>query len=301
MKRKLGVAAGVLVALLGSAYAWFFVASEEADGRWPLELTEVRKAASTLEGEKPTEVRVEKVATFSFPKGLVVTGAGWHAFPMACFAYQLVFPTGTAIIDTCMDEATAREGLPVETYDAAAWQRVQAALGRADFSVATHEHYDHLGGAMVNATAWERAIVNREQLEHPELVKPLTYPTVKPKRVLDYQGITAIAPGVVLIRAPGHTPGSQLVYVQLQSGAEVLFLGDVAWAAENVERVRERPRGATAVMNEDRRAVLQQLAALNALEQSEPKVAQVPGHDVGALDGLVAAGVMKVGFVLPTP
>jgi glyoxylase-like metal-dependent hydrolase (beta-lactamase superfamily II) len=30
---------------------------------------------------------------------------------------------------------------------------------------------------------------------------------------LDYTGYSAVAPGVVLIKAPGHTPGSQIIYV----------------------------------------------------------------------------------------
>ncbi len=299
MKRKLGYVAAVVLVLLGVGYWWFFTTAEAAEGRWPIDLAELRKAAGSIEGERPTEVRVEKGVGFEFPSGLVVTGAGWGQHPMTVFAYQLVFPSRTALVDTALDEATARGEMPVKSYDGAAWKRVQAALDAADFSVVTHEHYDHIGGVLVNAAAWERAIVNREQLEHPELVKPLKYPPSKPKRVLDYQGITAIAPGVVLIRAGGHTPGSQLVYVQLESGAELLFLGDVAWSAENVDRVRERPRGITAVMKEDRRAVLQQLAALKALKDSEPKLAQVPGHDIAAVEALLAQGLLKAQFVVP--
>jgi len=39
---------------------------------------------------------------------------------------------------------------------------------------------------------------------------------------------------MALIKAPGHTPGSQMVYVALQSGKEVLLSGDVAWHMDGV-------------------------------------------------------------------
>jgi glyoxylase-like metal-dependent hydrolase (beta-lactamase superfamily II) len=218
---------------------------------------------------------------------------------MTCYAYQLVYPSRTAVVDTAMDEKTARSEVPVKMYDAAAWQRVQKALDVADFAVVTHEHYDHIGGLLVNATGWERAIVNPQQLEHPELTKPLPYPAQKPKNVVDYQGAKAVAPGVVLVRAPGHTPGSQMVYVQRADGAELLFLGDIAWQSENLERVRERARMVTTIMGEDRHNVLQQLAALHALHAAEPKVSIVPGHDGSAVDALIAQGVLVKGFKVP--
>jgi glyoxylase-like metal-dependent hydrolase (beta-lactamase superfamily II) len=171
----------------------------------------------------------------------------------------------------------------------------------ADFVVATHEHYDHLGGATLEPAVWEKTVVNSAQLEHPENLKPVTYPATKPKRVLDYQGMVAVAPGVVLVRAPGHTPGSQLVYVQRADGAELLFLGDVAWMMENVERVRERARLVTLLMKEDRGAVLQQLAAVKALKDAEPKLGVVAGHDGDQVEALAAKGLLVKGFVVAAP
>jgi glyoxylase-like metal-dependent hydrolase (beta-lactamase superfamily II) len=38
-------------------------------------------------------------------------------------------------------------------------------------------------------------------------------------------GVIQFAPGVVLIKAAGHTPGSQMVHVRLASGKEVMLVG----------------------------------------------------------------------------
>jgi glyoxylase-like metal-dependent hydrolase (beta-lactamase superfamily II) len=50
----------------------------------------------------------------------------------------------------------------------------------------------------------------------------------------------AIAPGVVLKKAQGHTPGSQMVFVALASGSELLFVGDVVWNFDAVTQLKYR-------------------------------------------------------------
>jgi glyoxylase-like metal-dependent hydrolase (beta-lactamase superfamily II) len=112
-----------------------------------------------------------------------------------------------------------------------------------------------------------------------------------------YDQYQAIAPGVVLIKAPGHTPGSQMVYVQTANGAELLLIGDVAWHSRNIELQRERARLMTMVfIKEDRRAVFGQLAALKRLHEAQPAIHIVPGHDGPVIESLIAAGVLKRGF-----
>lgn len=48
----------------------------------------------------------------------------------------------------------------------------------------------------------------------------------------DIDGIARLAPGVVPIEAPGHTPGSVWLYVHESSGEESLFVGDTVWTDE---------------------------------------------------------------------
>src|SRR3989442_414512 len=44
--------------------------------------------------------------------------------------------------------------------------------------------------------------------------------------VVDYDKYLPLAPGIAVIKAPGHTPGSQMVFVALESGKEYLLIGD---------------------------------------------------------------------------
>jgi glyoxylase-like metal-dependent hydrolase (beta-lactamase superfamily II) len=116
-------------------------------------------------------------------------------------------------------------------------------------------------------------------------------------RPLAYQGMIAIAPGVVLIRAPGHTPGSQMVYVQRTDGQEYLFMGDVASSADNVRLQRIRSRLVTDFMtHDDRRAVMLQTMALHRLVAAEPRIALVPGHDAAATVAFERSGLLVPGF-----
>jgi glyoxylase-like metal-dependent hydrolase (beta-lactamase superfamily II) len=114
---------------------------------------------------------------------------------------------------------------------------------------------------------------------------------------LEYRQYDAAAPGMVLIKSPGHTPGSQMVYVQTADGKEFLFIGDVAWHFRNIELQRERPRFVTQfTIEEDRVAVFGQLIALHRLHLAEPRINIVPGHDGVAVERMVASSLINSRF-----
>lgn len=104
----------------------------------------------------------------------------------------------------------------------------------------------------------------------------------------------------MLIKAPGHTPGSQLVFVALADGREYLFAGDVGWSLANFGQARGRPRlTGELALHEERGAVLAQLRAINALMAAEPGLIVVPGHDLDFVRGAVARGNLTEGFAAP--
>jgi glyoxylase-like metal-dependent hydrolase (beta-lactamase superfamily II) len=287
---------GVIAVLLVPAYWWLFIQVPGPDGSWTLDLAEVRRLAGTLEGDKPTELRVERVGEFKFPYAVIHTGGSWSLRPMTMFAYQLVFPTHTAIVDTAENKT-----VPGGTMDTAAFERVTQALPAADLIVVTHEHSDHLGGLATHPKVKDLlkvARLNRDQLADPDAVAHVAFPpgALEGYAPLEYDKYVAVAPGVVLIRAAGHTRGSQMVYVQRADGTEVLFLGDVAWAKLMVDEVAERPRVITGVIAEDRPRVLTQLQVLKAVAQAEPKLHFVYGHDTEAMNALVADHVLEEKF-----
>ncbi len=297
MKSKKLRVALVLSMLAVPAYWWLLVESGSPQGTFALELTELRELANSLPGEKPELIRVEEVLEFEFPNTAIVAGSGWSFGKLPVFSYQLVFADRTIVVDTAMDEATARGA---SRYDGEAFGRVSAALEKASLIVVTHEHGDHLGGWATHPKLSQLAPgITDEQLADPSKREPLIIPegALANRKPFTYQHATAVAPGVVLLRAPGHTPGSQLIYVQRKDGEEFLLLGDVSWHQANYEQVRERARLVTQFfLGEDREAVLRQLAAIKAVAAAEPKLHVMPGHDGVAMKRLLDAGLMTPHF-----
>jgi glyoxylase-like metal-dependent hydrolase (beta-lactamase superfamily II) len=296
--RKLIVALAVLVGL----YYWFVMESHmPADANFPLDIAQVRQLADSIPGEKPSQVRYENVGTFRFFGNMIAAGDGWSSVPMPVYSYQLIYPDHTAIIDAALDRSIAPPDFFMTSFDDAAYQRVEQALGKASWIVVTHEHMDHIGGIAKspNLSALLPALrLTDTQLAHPDRMKPAELPAdvFKDYKPLQYDRYHALAPGVVLIAAPGHTPGSQLVYVKLADGRELLFLGDVSWQSRNVEAERERARFMTMMIKEDRKAVFGELKALHELAEKEPGIKQVPGHDGSVVKALTSAGLLVAGF-----
>ena len=293
----------LLLAAIGGAYYWLFVESTAPDdARFVLDVEVLRELANASAGDKPTLVEVENVALFKFPATAVVAGDGFDAVDMPVYSYRVVYPDRSLIVDTALDRAIGGEELAA--FDDDAYVRMQNAMTTAAFIVITHEHMDHIGGLTAHpaaATILPKAQLTPAQIADPERSAPARFPdgALASFQPYDYDAITPIAPGVVLIKAPGHTPGSQMVYVQTTRGVEFLFIGDVAWHFRNIDTQRERARLVTWLfLKEDRKAVFGQLAALKRLHAAHPNVHIVPGHDGKIVDALVKSGVLKAQFSL---
>ena len=111
----------------------------------------------------------------------------------------------------------------------------------------------------------------------------------------DYDGYYRLAPGMVLIKAPGHTPGGQMVYVRLQNGAEYLLVGDVVWNSESIDRLVGRPLLMNLAMNEDQAALGSEIRALYNLARSEP-IHLVVSHDGEQIEQYMRQGLLGSSF-----
>jgi glyoxylase-like metal-dependent hydrolase (beta-lactamase superfamily II) len=289
----------ILAVALAGAYYWFAVESHLPAGRYSIDAAELRRLANSIPGPKPHTIRAERVATFQFPAAAVMAGASWKMETAPAVSYQIAYPETTVIIDTAMDSkitaALGRATFHPEPYD-----RMIRAMARASLILITHEHPDHIGGIAAYPDS-QRLVpsvrLTREQASHPDRMAPAQIPAGLFQTV-DYQGAMAIAPGIVLMKSPGHSPGSQMIFVQRDDGEEFLFLGDIGWQMRNIENVRGRPRFlSTFMLHEDRDAVMLELAELHRLAEAEPKIHMLAGHDDAPIDALEKLGLISEGFV----
>ncbi len=235
----------------------------------------------------------------------MVAGTDWRTIDLVRASYRLVWLQQSIIVDTANSFTLARQ-FGARRYDAAGWARLLQAMDQADVIVVTHEHADHIGGLMGAPNAARllaKARLTPEQVDAGKLSAPYGWQSkVRAQyKPLIYRGIYALAPGVVLIRASGHTPGSQMVYVRRADGHEFLFAGDAASMTDNVRLERTRSRYVTTYLGnhaDDRRAVMLQTMAMHALAEQNPALTIVPGHDGAAFDTLIRRGLLVRGFHL---
>ena len=268
---------------------------------YPADLLErVRQASSSIPGSRPISVNFIKFAESLRTYAVVIEGGSDEAFVSARTAFQAYYPSGSVMIDAGMDHDVHRfYGFGRdEPYWPDRNDIVQTALRQANLIVVTHEHGDHVAGVLRSAHREEiagKTILNRAQVAtlttSPQLPEiRLTEEEALDYILVDYEMLLPVAPGIVLIRAPGHTPGHQIVYVHVREGVEYLLIGDIGWSLDNVTELKLRPEATINRINEDPEALMAQLRWLNGILQEGILV--VPSHDDELLKELVSEGLL---------
>jgi glyoxylase-like metal-dependent hydrolase (beta-lactamase superfamily II) len=251
------------------------------------DLTAIREAAKSMPGVLPMRINVVKFAESRRTKNFAIKGAPREPSIQARTAYQVVYPdSSTIMIDSGMDQQVHKffgRGVE-EPYFPEQEQKVERALASAKAIVVTHEHGDHIAGVIRSpafATLAPKTTITRTQAETlmtapqmPEI--KFTQDQLQRFNVIDYQTVKPFAPGIALIKSSGHTPGSQMIYLVLQSGKDYVFAGDVAWHMDGVREVRGKD---APWITEDEPNMAAELSWLNGLMRNEPNIAIVISHD----------------------
>ncbi|MFP6639499.1 MAG: ABC transporter substrate-binding protein [Myxococcota bacterium] len=222
--------------------------AEEAHG--PIRLYWINTASQTL----PTSGVMDTAGT----------AEGDLEFEMSFPAFVLEWADGRLLlVDAGMDEAGARSfGAPLSAMGLAEAMRphtsVADALGdarkRVKGIVFTHLHADHVGGLSALCQTGEvdaRVFMTDAQSKRPNFTTSGGLEQVLEANCVETETPVAEAlapvpgfPGVGIIAAAGHTPGSQLIVARIGSGPSarnVVFTGDIVNHAQAIPLDRGKP------------------------------------------------------------
>ena len=268
---------------------------------YQIDLATLRKLADQDSGAKPEKINAAAVAQAYPPAALFLGGVRLDRHHVVFPSYQVLYPDGSMVI---VDAPPGRDFWTKSSpggFDDAQYKADQDALTHARAIVVTHEHADHLKGIAESAALpsfADHLMLTREQRDDDKWMKASKFPEdVRAKlHPLEYDRYYALAPGVVLIKAPGHTPGSQIVYVRLADNSEYLLIGDVAWDMEQVSTPKCRPRLAELGMGENAQQVTSELRTLHDLAAANPDLHIVVSHDAKQLADYESKGQIGGAF-----
>jgi len=261
------------------------------------DLAVIRAMSTVIPGALPLAVNGVRVAASIRPRKFVIEGGDDTPVTMPRTAFQIVYSDCSVMIDSGLDKATHDSFSPdkPEPYFAEQFAKLERALANARLIVLTHHHADHVAGVLCAANFSELAgktvitmdvadcMMNTPHRPHLKLAPPALERFI----VLDYPQYYPVAPGVVLIRSPGHSPDSQMVFIRLQSGREILHSVDSAWIMDNITQSRGK---AAPWVKEDVPAVMAQLRWLNTIAATENNITILVTHDNELFERLTRNG-----------
>ena len=267
-------------------------------------LQKVRTAAVAIPGPLPSSINYVKFAASIRKWKDIVEDGSEDACTMARTAFQIEYADGFIMVDAGMDRAVHHffEKDKPQPFDDSLAAKVAVAVQQAKMVLVTHEHGDHVAGVMRNAnnTIPAKTILTREQVDG--LIHKPQMPEIKLDEqrsrqylVVDFESVLPVAPGVALIKAPGHTKGEIMIYTKLQNGKEYIFTGDVSWSFKGVEGKKLKPKSERNRLGEDAKLLEQELAWLNERLTKDAMVILV-SHDDVMLPQYAAQGILHNGL-----
>jgi glyoxylase-like metal-dependent hydrolase (beta-lactamase superfamily II) len=274
-------------------------ASKTSEKPFAADLSVMRAMSTVLPGAPPLAVNGVRVAASIRPRKFVIAGGDDTPVTMPRTAFQVVYPDCTVMIDSGLDKATHDSFSPdkPEPYYGEQFAKLARALDAARLIVLTHHHADHVAGVVTSpnfAALAGKTIISMDVADclmntpHRPHLK-LTQQAISRFIVLDYPQHYPVAPGIVLIRSPGHSADSQMVYIRLQSGREILHSVDSAWVMDNIREVKGK---AAPWVKEDVPSVMGQLRWLKNVAETEKSITILVTHDNDLFERLTQSGAV---------
>jgi glyoxylase-like metal-dependent hydrolase (beta-lactamase superfamily II) len=251
------------------------------------------------------------MALYALPTGVIHRtsafayrgGSPWKRWDSAMTAVLVRHPKGDVLIDTGVGRTIAsqlkqapflfRLGTDLVPLQAAADQLDAAGYDRKNLRsiLLTHAHWDHVSGVPdipgvpVLVTAAEHRFI-----EDGDWVT-VTARSMDRLRLQEYAFDGGPYLGfahshdlygdgsIVIVPAPGHTPGSVVVFLTLPGGSRYAFVGDMVWQREGILEREERPWATSKTMGEDPVALRDSLLRMCAIVARYPQITIVPAHD----------------------
>jgi len=125
-----------------------------------------------------------------------------------------------------------------EQYFDSQLKGLQLEPGDLDYVVLSHLHFDHAGNAKMFADSGAKLICSEPEKEFAYGFEGVT---TGAHLKVDYEGLewstvsgdTEILPGVTLIQAPGHTPGTMSMQVDLPETGTMIFTSDAIYMGDS--------------------------------------------------------------------
>ena len=251
------------------------------------------------------------MAVFQIPTGVTHRSAAFayrggsfrdpRDFAMA--AALVRHPRGDLLIDTGLGREIDtqvqlmpfffRAGTPYTRGTPAADQLAAAGydVGRLRGILLTHAHWDHASGlpdfphtpVLVTAEerrfvadgGWITAVARSARDAHYEEYAFDGGPYLGFPRSHDVYGDGAI----VVVPAPGHTPGSVIVFLALPDGTRYAMVGDLVWQREGISEREEKPWLQRTLADGDPQGVRANILHMAAIAARFPELIIVPAHD----------------------
>jgi glyoxylase-like metal-dependent hydrolase (beta-lactamase superfamily II) len=264
----------------------------------------IRTAATAIPGELPLSISYTKFAASIRKWKDIIEGGSDDACTMARTAFQIKYRLGYVMVDAGMDRTVHHffEKNGAQPFDDAKANLVATSVQQAKLILVTHEHGDHVAGVIRNAnnTVPSKTILTSDQvttlINNPHMPEiKLDEAKSKEYIVSDISSVLPVAPGIVLIKAPGHTKGEIMVYTKLQNGKEYIFTGDVTWCFKGVQEKKQTPKSERERLGENSENIQKQLAWLND-RLTKDKMIILISHDDIMLPQYAAQGLIETDF-----